>query len=150
MVKTDQRRSFNSGICMLRTSKGDDGNVESDQHANRVDPKTSLQIEKLEEQKRSDRVANDAAEQAGKTEQRYDLAIARCLLALWRWRRRKLPVLVLCSSRRMETCRAWVSLRRRMTRTTPQKEKVLLTAQLLGLYLSFRGCDAPVGAGCIS
>ena len=34
--------------------------------------KTPAEIEKLEDQKLADRVANDAAKQAGKTEQRYD------------------------------------------------------------------------------
>ena len=35
-------------------------------------PKTSAEIAKLEEQKKMERVANEAAEQAGKTETRYD------------------------------------------------------------------------------
>ena len=35
-------------------------------------PKTSAEIEKLEEQKKMERVANEAAEKAGKTETRYD------------------------------------------------------------------------------
>jgi hypothetical protein len=35
-------------------------------------PKTSAEIEKLEERKKMERVANEAAEKAGKTETRYD------------------------------------------------------------------------------
>jgi hypothetical protein len=37
-----------------------------------VDSKSPAEIQKLEDQKTLDRVANEAAEQAGKTEQRYD------------------------------------------------------------------------------
>jgi hypothetical protein len=39
-----------------------------------VHPEIPAEIEKLEEQEKLDRVANEAAEQAGKTEQRYDRA----------------------------------------------------------------------------
>jgi len=37
-----------------------------------VNPRTLTEIEKLEDLQKLDRVANDAAERAGKTEQRYD------------------------------------------------------------------------------
>jgi hypothetical protein len=39
-----------------------------------VHPEIPAESEKLDEQEKLDRVANEAAEQAGKTEQRYDRA----------------------------------------------------------------------------
>jgi len=72
MVKTAQRAGVDSGILVLRTSEEVETMSNQNNTPRPVHSKTAAEIKKLEDQKILDRIANEAAEQAGNTERRYD------------------------------------------------------------------------------
>lgn len=72
MVKTAQRAGSCSEILGWRTSKEVATMANQNNTPQPVHSKTPAEIKKLEDQKALDRTANEAAEQAGNTERRYD------------------------------------------------------------------------------
>jgi hypothetical protein len=72
MVKTAQPRDFDCGILESRASKEIAKMSNQKNTPEFVDSKNPAEIQKLEDQKMLDRVANEAAEQSGNTERRYD------------------------------------------------------------------------------
>jgi hypothetical protein len=72
MVKKDQPRDLDGGILESRDSKESAKMSNQKSRPGGVNSKGSSEIQKLEDQKTLDRIANEAAKQAGATERLYD------------------------------------------------------------------------------